>query len=732
VDKKAGHKKVVAGQKPLSTAKCFDHNLDWIPKEYPSLLPWRELALEWLKSRRKYGTHTLDALAILFRDYIHAHGLPVDPAVFLHRSTDLPDFQQNIGRTDKRALMIGNTVYHFLDFVLEARCSSPGPNGKPVVGEGYRNPITRRSPKTKGALIEGPLGMQKLSDPSFALVMSKYPQLEPWRLWAVDYIKGQHKGLHQRLYAMGIFLERYLVKLGLPTDPHVFFHKSTVLPDFHAVVCLPTEGGVLVNNRVHEFLDYVLLQAFSIRDDYDHPVILPEFRNPVPRVSSSGLIRREESVLSPLPYGYIDSLRRILASGPNFQDWKWAQEVFGGVFKSRSPDWFPVTEDQIDRNDPDCVWRIRERDRNLGAVLEMWSPVRWVAILVKLILPLRSFQVRVLDSGEADTYRYEGGEWVRNRGPLAEGTERKPHNQGVLRRMATPDGKVSTCLYINTNKTADAMLSGKDKGYTLAWPRIEGTPIHRDVHYWLEKLRNWQEKFNPIQHRTPWTALDARHSALKSEVQLAGFPDTCFLFRTAEGLTKETMLPVTDSNLGRPWHHLLQALERQLAAAGETHPNGAPILFVPQDPDVNHVATNFPLHSLRVSLITALALEGQVPFPILMKIAGHSRILMTLYYTKPGHAHVQQAIEEAQRRLEEGKDKGILDWLQNTEYERLVKETVCVDPSALKLAIPSRPEDRSPSGWMDMGYGWCLAGGNMGEVEGNRRGGGWARVGFGR
>jgi hypothetical protein len=39
----------------------------------------------------------------------------------------------------------------------------------------------------------------------------------------------------------------------------------------------------------------------------------------------------------------------------------------------------------------------------------MWSPVRWVALLAKLILPLRTLQVRMLDSGEADTWRYAAG-----------------------------------------------------------------------------------------------------------------------------------------------------------------------------------------------------------------------------------------------------------------------------------------------------------------------------------
>jgi len=39
---------------------------------------------------------------------------------------------------------------------------------------------------------------------------------------------------------------------------------------------------------------------------------------------------------------------------------------------SPGPDWFRVTWDQIDKNDPDYVWRIRKTWR--GEIHEMWSP----------------------------------------------------------------------------------------------------------------------------------------------------------------------------------------------------------------------------------------------------------------------------------------------------------------------------------------------------------------------
>jgi integrase len=92
----------------------------------------------------------------------------------------------------------------------------------------------------------------------------------------------------------------------------------------------------------------------------------------------------------------------------------------------------------------------------------------------------------------------------------------------------------------------------------------------------------------------------------------------------------------------------------RLAAHGEVHRNGTPIRFHPPPEKQNKGSTTlFPLHSLRVSLITALALEGQVPFPLLQKLVGHSRLLMTLNYVNPRASHVRDVLLNAAKLLEE-------------------------------------------------------------------------------
>ena len=526
---------------------------------------------------------------------------------------------------------------------------------------------------------------------------------------------------------------------SLPLDPKVFLARETILPDFYKTCCPDSAHGIKYNNLIHAFLNFVLLQECSEPDDYGRPVVLSAYHNPVARRSRSGLAKLDESVHSPLPYGYIDELRQMLAQGPHFRDWIWARSALGAEIGKRgivAPDWFKVTPDQIDKNDPDCVWRVRPRTQQVGGdVLEMWSPVRWVALLVKLILPLRTFQVRVLDSGEADTWRYDSttkdpsSTWQLNTHPLTrhlrDGSERKPLQQGVFRRsQPLIDGEdISTVLYINTNKTADIGRSGPEKGYVLPW--VAGGPVHSDVFYWLEKLRNWQSKYNPIRSRTSWTELDGRHIPAKSEVQLAGYPDACFLFRLPEARLGDRHLPIGEKTLLFPWFELLEALQNRLAARGETHANGAPIRLVPPPEESNGGQTTlYPLHSLRVSLVTALALEGQVPFPILQKLVGHSRLLMTLYYTKPGATHINAALSDAARRLEAQKEASIQNFLLDTEHAQLLQQAICNSPSSLAAAVPEHPASRNPAGWMPMHHGLCLVGGNTSEVEGNRTIGG--------
>lgn len=578
--------------------------------------------------------------------------------------------------------------------------------------------------------------LQRSHDAALEWVRRDLPELEEWRVPAVEWLATTKKGLSTRLSAINAFFDLYLRRPDAPRKPADFFRRTAPMPDLREVIGTSTAKHSR-SNLLHSFFDWFLLRDFSIDADDDTLIVSPEFRNPGSRMQMDRASRHWQSVRTPLPYGYIHELRSMLAQGENFKDWAFAQTAQGaslGELGKPSRDWYDVEWSEIDESDPDCVWRQRVFTRNnrTHIVFQMWSPVRWVALLMKLLLPVRTGQVRLLDSGESDTMNYVKGAWVENQGQLAKGN-RGRWQQGVFRQNSdlTDREIVSTLLFINTNKTADQDKSGPEKGYVMPWFR---SPVHtEDVFYWLEKIRNWQSKYNPAPRRVHWRELDARHINAKTAEQLEGYPDACFLFRLPENGPTERLLPVSDSVLTHAWGCLLKAFQERIAARGETHPGGAPVELVALN-QKGRIEALFPLHSLRVSLITALALDGEVPFPILQKLVGHSRLLMTLYYTKPGVTRISDVLSDAAERLRAKGASSIYEFLLNTEHAVLVERAICNSSGALTIAVPVHPSQRNAAGWMLMHHGLCLVGGNVSEVEDNRKIGGCYNGGpeFGR
>lgn len=265
-----------------------------------------------------------------------------------------------------------------------------------------------------------PRRIQRSHDITLDWVRRDYPEFDDWRILAAEWLEGTGSGLNQRISAFARFFKNYLTRPDVPKTPSEFLKRGLLLPDFEAVACANLTASANYNNHIHSFLDWVLVRDFSDVTDGGERIVSPAFRNPLKQKTKSGGGEPDQSVRSPLPYGYVHELRHILAEGPNFKDWVFAQAALGvaeGEKGAPGRDWFEVSPDVIDEADPDCVWRVR-MVRN-KVVHQMWSPVRWVAVLIKLLLPLRTFQVRVLDSGESDTWRYRAGTWVLNDHPLA-------------------------------------------------------------------------------------------------------------------------------------------------------------------------------------------------------------------------------------------------------------------------------------------------------------------------
>ena len=565
------------------------------------------------------------------------------------------------------------------------------------------------------------------------LLRDRGAEWEHWRGLMAGWMAVQHQAVNLKLDALNFFLMRYLPKVGNGHQPACFFQAAQrgALPDLMSIVAetRPTEA-VRLQNYLVEFIDWVIADQFC--EPNDRGRMTPLVDNPFEKATSRGMVTTE-SVHNPLPYAYIKELRAILCPNPfgDFSDWVWAQQALAherpdGPSRGRAGDWFEVDSSLVDLDDPDCVWRTRTvtRARKKTELYELWSPVRAMAMLIKLHLPLRTYQMRFLDSGEADTWRYEKGEWVINtRHAFKNGSEKNPWNRGVFCRIRNPDiGDVMTGLHINTNKTADRNKDERERGYTIPWQ-------HAEVLYWLEKLRNWQEKYNPIDQPTPCSKLQAKHFGhQKSEQQKRGMGAICFLFRNAIAKGDDCLKPILGSALDTIWYRLLKSLEDRIAARGQTLSDGSRLRFVKDygENDAPGVSTEFPLHSLRVSLLTCFAIEGQVPMPALSKLlAGHSRLIMTLYYTKPTPAMMTQALNAATLKVEAAQGESLRAFLRDADMRQIKGKVAFREESSLEAVLANR----NPVGWEHRHVGICLVGGNaaksneMGTIGGCWNGG---------
>lgn len=682
------------------TAHKFDKDLLFLLKIDPAFEPWRALAVEWIDGRiaQKY------ALAKFLFHYLYESGFGLQPTELFEASTVLPLMETialNSGTqiAESRKVALNDYVYDFLDWVITDKFGS---------NKRYRNPFTRIRIRNTG----------RASDVEFRQVVQIDSRMKDWCDLAAEWLALQRRSYGKKIANLNKFLRLLLTCTHPVFNPYNYLRRDGEHLSYidllafngqkNANVLLRPEkitwNDIQENNTIRDFLDWILQEKLSVDNEHGGQMIPHEYHNPIPPLSKSSL-RRTETLKSSLPFRYIRELRQMLAEGSHFRDWVWAHTVMGNG--KRGGDWLNIDPLLIDRDDPDCVWNHRKStpyERNtLGygpEVYEIWSPVRAVALYLKLELPLRTYQVRMLDSGEADTWRYVTGRWIRNTSNMSIGDERHPWQHGVFHRTIN---EASAGLYINTNKTSDIYKNEADKGYVIPWN-------NEIVLYWLEKLRNWQEKYNPIKAPTLWSDLKRKHLgfSIPHPDVLVERGATCFLFRDAAAENPHDRdKPMYYQALDRLWYKLLVRMEKRCRERKETLNIELPIRFV--DPE-RITGTFYPLHALRVSLITAYALDGGVPFPVLSKlIAGHARLIMTLYYTKAGKSHVTEIMQEAEQRLLQNEAQGYRRFLMEKSYEEVEQRFAHVDASAI-LAARQQP---SAAGFIVDDKGICPVGGGL-------------------
>lgn len=499
------------------------------------------------------------------------------------------------------------------------------------------------------------------SDPAFAWAASN-PALAPWREPLAEWAR-QHTNRKTAVWFGNHWLDDVATHPADASTPETCCRRSTsgALP-FLARVAARQNDVVRsrLQNTARAFFDWYLAAHLSAPDDAGRPVVSPDHANPVqpartPPASS-------ESHRSAMPTRFLRELLKLLTEN----DWAWARAQ---------------AADTVDVVDP-----------STGLPERLWCPVRASVLAIKLLLPLRTFQVRVMESSEGDDICYRGGEWVANVGPGAPKTSQRRRRGFLCRIEDASTGENGCGFYVNTNKTADAAARANERGYLIPWENRQVIDI-------VEQLEVWQTTHNPMAEPTAWSSLHDDTVCRSAPRSGRAF----FLMRDPNGMFPNE--PITDDRVRGLWNGLVAELERRLAANGETMANGEPIrLTRPRSAERSERVSRYDLHTLRVSLITALAVDGGLPLHILSKcVAGHASVVMTIYYCKVGREAMNEALDAATARIDTVAQERFAQYLKSGDRDDAA--LVINDPSALAAA------DRGDTAaWLMLDTGICPVG----------------------
>lgn len=510
-------------------------------------------------------------------------------------------------------------------------------------------------------------------DPSLAWVIAKEPRLDLWREQALAFLESKVSGREKRIGALNKWFDYLLSDPSMPMNPVEMFDRSKA----RAYPQLPTGGRHQnkANEEIRQFLDFVLERNCSVQDDNGRRYPHAHYRNPIPIPLPSKARAAFETHRQPMPTRLIRLCIQILME----KDHAWAKRK---TFKNA--DWLN--------------WKNPET----GKTERIWCPVRCYALLAKLLLPARTFQVRMLDSGEADTERYDvaSDKWAPNakQVPLSKAPTKRGARieNGVFRKYTRANGTHGSMLFFNTNKTADADRSSGEQGYVMPWEHKEALAL-------FSALRDWQEKHNPIAVPTRWASVPELR--MRHVDELAQMGEACFLFRDPTEIVNPG-LPITDAKLHGMWLSLMDEAEQRLRASGETLADGSPIAIVTKRNEQGRpLSALYDLHTLRVTIITALYEQG-VPPEYIMKAVGHSSVLMTLYYVKINSEDIAQALNEASARQYAGESEQWLRHLKKVESGQLKKLVAANHDSGIDAFSNS-----GGNGVLTMPHGLCSMGG---------------------
>ncbi|WP_116827485.1 VPA1269 family protein [Pseudomonas syringae] len=494
---------------------------------------------------------------------------------------------------------------------------------------------------------------------------SVYPNM-----WA-DVIRwvDDETNINYKIRSIKDFFVGYSIPLSLPDNSkHLLLvsNKFSVGQYQDLIESFPESKRKTFHNVVTAFHKWLMDKYCLVGYSHDR-VISPGYRNPFETVmagfsESLPSYHPNQSTKPVLGYEYIlrarDYLlpcnRTILQDKPSLNDLTNLQNLFDS-----HSDWYDIDPSLIDSSDPNCITRnILRYKKNDGKtirrqVLQIWSPIRFVALYTLIRFPLRGQQIMWLDSGEADPEEFlivPGSsklEWRINNSALVDKGTRKRRNQGAVQKGALGEPKI----YITTNKT-----SITDGGYEVSW-------MPDDLVYLFKLLKDWQVKYNPITEPTPWANIYTPNIINKKILRARG--TQCFLFRHNASGQPLSVKSAFESALPK----LLYKIQRE----------GENLCTVSIETGKKKFSSHYTPHSLRVSLITAYITDGEAPIQVISKLVGHASLVMTIYYVIYPQDKMRLTMGEVEKKAansgaEQLADKIRCAGLSNSRHEFIITE----------------------------------------------------------
>ncbi|WP_417550417.1 VPA1269 family protein [Methylophaga sp.] len=492
------------------------------------------------------------------------------------------------------------------------------------------------------------------------------PQFKLWADKISEFMKQAYGG-GTKLNHLCRFIRMYVEKHDKSPSPQELLTKKRVniRPFREELKKLPTDNlrrNVIV--AVNEFLNYVISNDLTDEDEETGEIIrVMDARNPFQLLAEDKSVtapNRTESTKPCLQYYFVRKAQEwIISDGAKtFSDLAHLQKF--------DTDWIKVPKSLIDHSDPDCVVRIQ------GNQYFMWSPIDWLHTFALTKVPLRGRQIAYNDSGEGDKYIADFDDkgsikWVKNTSSLADTTKA----QSFIKML--PDENLG--MYVTTNKT-----SNSGTGYSIPW-------IPEDLAYWLVRLRKWQEKYNPIREATPWTRCVRTNL---NEVQLKAKGVNCFLFRAFNDIEPKNPGLALTMRLAAALFHI-QPSSLKLAVL-----NGSPYRL-------SNYKSKYTPHSMRVSLITAYIMDMGMPVEIVMKVVGHSSIVMSIYYCKVTQRDIRQRFEEAEKKALKSQAEATQAAIEQNNIESVMNNLVGANQDLLQ----SLTNDVPAGNYVFRDYGIC-------------------------